>query len=72
MLFREGVIEKYINEKKGLDVSEKHRTFAPGFKIQSRVSAALGIESKLYSALAGTRLATRKQEKHEIKKKRIL
>ena len=25
---REGVIEKYINEKKGLDVSEKHRTFA--------------------------------------------
>lgn len=29
---REGVIEKYINEKKGLDVSEKHRTFAVDFK----------------------------------------
>ena len=29
---REGVIEKYINEKKELDVSEKHRTFAVDFK----------------------------------------
>ena len=29
---REGVIEKYINEKKGLDVPEKHRTFAVDFK----------------------------------------
>ena len=69
LLFREGVIEKYINEKKVRSVSRYRCTFAPGFEIQSRVSAALGIESKLYSALAGTRLATRKQEKHEIRKR---
>jgi len=67
----DGGNEKYIKGEKAFSVSQNCYNFAPGFKIQLRVSAAFGIENEL-SLRSLARDLSPENEKQDNTKKRIL